>query len=182
MLSHSENQSAAHGPTRYSSLRQVTSTNEQPDTDLSKHGHLQSSLWDNTLQLTDQPNRKVFTLGVHDGFSTASIALFDLSAFPRNSIGSGSPITIAPASEIDLAIEEDSPSGNVEFTSRGSLVSERRDGKSKYLFVAEPMDPDMITKSPGVQVCIFSAVSWCYLSTLILLRSPSAPATRQGVV
>ncbi|KAI4277724.1 MAG: hypothetical protein L6R38_005385 [Xanthoria sp. 2 TBL-2021] len=157
MLSHSENQSAAHGPTRYSSLRQVTSTNEQPDTDLSKHGHLQSSLWDNTLQLTDQPNRKVFTLGVHDGFSTASIALFDLSAFPRNSIGSGSPITIAPASEIDLAIEEDSPSGNVEFTSRGSLVSERRDGKSKYLFVAEPMDPDMITKSPGVQISISSS-------------------------
>ena len=169
MLSHSENQSTAHGPTRYSSLRHVTSTNEQPDSDVSGYGDSQTPASDQPPQLSDQISRKFFTLGVHDGPSTPSTALLDLRAFAGKGIGGGIPIIIAPASEAGLAVEEESMNAINEVTPQGSLGSEPRNGKSKHLFVAEPMDPDMINKNPGVQVCIFIVVSTFHGSTLILL-------------
>ncbi|KAL8847154.1 MAG: hypothetical protein Q9221_007784 [Calogaya cf. arnoldii] len=156
MLSHSENQSTAHGPTRYSSLRHVTSTNEQPDSDVSGYGDSQTPASDQPPQLSDQISRKFFTLGVHDGPSTPSTALLDLRAFAGKGIGGGIPIIIAPASEAGLAVEEESMNAINEVTPQGSLGSELRNGKSKHLFVAEPMDPDMISKNPGVQISISS--------------------------
>lgn len=162
MLSHSENPGTVYGPAH---------------PDVSRHGHLQSS-----RPLPQQTKRKVFTLGVHDGPAPASIALLDLCAFPGNTVASGSPIIIAPASVTDPAVEEDILDGNnSEANPRGSLISGSGDGKNKHLFVAEPMGPDLITKIPDVQVCMFIAVSRCR-PTLTLLRSPSAPVTRQDVV
>ncbi|KAL8995028.1 MAG: hypothetical protein Q9169_005154 [Polycauliona sp. 2 TL-2023] len=149
MLSLSDAQSTAHGPTRYSSLRQVISTNEQSDTDVSNHRDHEPPAVDDTSHLT---HRKVFTLGVHDGSATASIALLDLSAFPQDDIAKGCPIVIAPASEADLAVEESSFEGSNDVTPRGSLVSSLRDGKRKHLFIVDPMDPDSISKNPGVQM------------------------------
>ncbi len=163
MIAHLENLGTVHGPAH---------------PDVSRHGHPQSS-----LLLPEQTKRKVFTLGVHDGTAPASIALLDLCAFPGNAVASGSPIIIAPASVTDLAVEEDFLDGgnNNEANPRGSLVSGSRDGKNKHLFVAEPMGPDLMTKVPDVQVCMFIAVSRCR-PTLTILRSPSALVTRQDVV
>ena len=161
MLSNPEIQSIAHihGPTRNSSLRQVTSTYEHPDTAVSKSTELQQSA---PLKLQQQSHqtlfRKALTLGVHDGSPTGSIALLDLNAFSGTNISSGTPITIEAASEAAFAAEDGILDGDEELTSRGPAVPNLRNGRSKHLFLAEPMDPDMITKSSDIQVCTSLAV------------------------
>lgn len=155
MLAHSENQSSAQGSMRYSALRQVTSTDEHNDTNLSKHGHLQPSISDNYSGLTNQFDRKLFKLGIHDGSSATSTALLDISAFPGTSIARGSPIIIAPAKNADPATEEDSLDAINELASRDSPHSDLSEGKSRHLFVAEPMDSETTANSPRAQVGTF---------------------------
>ena len=152
MLSHSENQSSAHGSIRHSSIHHVTSTDEHNDTNLPKYGHLQPSVSDNNSGLPNGFDRKVLKLGIYDGPSAASTALLDLSAFPGTSIARGSPIIIAPAKNADPATEEDSLEAISELASRGSPHSNLCEGKTIHLFVAEPMDPEMMAKSPRTQV------------------------------
>lgn len=155
MLSRSEDQSSAHGFMRHSSLHQVTSTDEHNDTNLSRHGHLQPSVSDNNPGLSNRFDRKVLRLDIHDGFSAASTALLDLSAFPGTSIAQGSPIIIASAKNADPATEEDSQDAISEFASRGSPHSDHGEGKSIHLFVAKPMDSELTAKSPRTQVGVF---------------------------
>ncbi|KAL8885626.1 MAG: hypothetical protein Q9215_006550 [Flavoplaca cf. flavocitrina] len=157
MLAHSENQSSAHGSMPYSSLHQVTSTDEHNDTNLSKHGHLQPSVSDNYSGLTNRFDRKVLKLGIHDGSSAASTALLDLGAFRGTSISRGSPIIIAPAKDADAATEEDSLDAISELASRGSPHSDLCEGRSSHLFVAESMDSQMTVNSPRTQISISSS-------------------------
>ncbi|KAL8876711.1 MAG: hypothetical protein Q9198_005140 [Flavoplaca austrocitrina] len=182
MLAHSENQSSAHGSMPYSSLHQVTSTDEHNDTNLSKHGHLQPSVSDNYSGLTNRFDRKVLKLGIHDGSSAASTALLDLGAFRGTSISRGSPIIIAPAKDADAATEEDYLDAISELASRGSPHSDLCEGRSSHLFVAESMDSQMTVNSPRTQVGIFVTLSYRSHSALIYFRFPSAVATQQNVV
>ncbi|KAL8912496.1 MAG: hypothetical protein Q9171_002509 [Xanthocarpia ochracea] len=159
MLPNSEIQSIAHlhGPTRNSSLRQVTSTYEHPDTAVSKSTELRQSA---SLKPQQQPHqtlfRNVLTLGVHDGSPTGSIALLDLIAFSGTNLSSGSPITIEVASEAAFAAEDGILDGDEELTSRRLAVPNSLNCRSKHLFLAEPMDPDMITKTSDMQISISS--------------------------
>lgn len=178
MLAHQESRSTtapAHEPARNSSLRQVTATDEQHETELHHPGLMPAdpAVAGESGSLT--PRDRV-TLGIHDGFAMGSSALLNPSAFPQGDISPGTLITIRHASETD-------PAGNGQRHRDGtntSYTQEATKGIGGHLFVAESMTADMTAKSSGVQVW---SPSWEASSDIdaIQVSIPSNEATSNGL-
>ncbi|KAL8815808.1 MAG: hypothetical protein Q9223_005097 [Gallowayella weberi] len=169
MLASSESQSTAHthGPTRHSSLRKVTSTDEHTDAEVAQHATLSRPLAV-VPQLTSLTVvQKVLILGLLDGSMTSSAALVDFNVFPKGTISKGSPIAISTASETDLATHVEFPDGKDNDSLQRKIIPRFSNGSTRHLFVAEPADPDLTAKYPGVQVFISSnEATRCGLKTL----------------
>ncbi|KAL8800325.1 MAG: hypothetical protein Q9182_005252 [Xanthomendoza sp. 2 TL-2023] len=159
MLASSENQSTAHthGPTRHSSLRQVTSTDEPTDPDLAQHA-TPSRPPTVAPQLTSPTVvQKVLTLGLLDGSMTISAALVDFNVFPKGTISKGSPVAISTASETDLPAHLEFPVGKDNDSLQRKTIPRFGNGSTRHLFVAEPAGPDVTAKYPGVQQIFISS-------------------------
>ncbi|KAI4199696.1 MAG: hypothetical protein LQ350_004418 [Teloschistes chrysophthalmus] len=138
----------AHGPARISSLRQVTSTDDRHEPDfISDQGYLPASS-PPAMQSTMLVDEKILTLGTYEGYSTNGTALVDLTAFPQNTIGIGSLVTISPIpdSEADPSQHE---------RNEHMLPGQRyANGVVRPLFVVESMPPEIQAQSSNVQVSI----------------------------
>ncbi|KAL8692611.1 MAG: hypothetical protein Q9218_002398 [Villophora microphyllina] len=146
----------AHGPARNSSLRQVTSTDEQ---------HVPESGQDQrhppiAATTATRPGilafEKLLTLGIHEGSSPNASALVDLTALPRDTVSVGTLVTISPILETEATRNEHSDHGRDGISQRMPPSHGQAKGVARSLFVVEPMPPDMLARSSGVQVSIQS--------------------------
>ncbi|KAL9600361.1 MAG: hypothetical protein Q9219_003211 [cf. Caloplaca sp. 3 TL-2023] len=179
MVAHAESQSGTrpHGPMRTSTLRQVTTTEDDLDTEaIPNPSHQQHASLPPPLS-SCQPKsfRKTIKLAVHDPSSTGSSALLNPLVFPEDSIQKGSLVTISPKSEADANENGDSHRDKISKEADDSSAGELGNGRRKHLFTTCPMSPDSNGKYPGIQVSIGAPEaaryglrpnSWALVSTI----------------
>ncbi|KAL8776315.1 MAG: hypothetical protein Q9194_003229, partial [Teloschistes cf. exilis] len=141
----------AHGPARISSLRQVISTDDRHEPDfIAGQAHLSVSS-PPAMQSTMLLGEKILTLGTHEASSTNGTALIDLTAFPQDTLGIGSLVTISPIPE-----SEPDPSQHEKNDAHQQMPPGQRypKGLARPLFVVESMPPEMQAQPSNVQVSI----------------------------
>ena len=153
MLAHAESHGGlrAHQPLRNSTLRHVTATDEDPDTEISPNPSLQHPATRAFRHLSEKPIQRIVTLGIHDRSSAGSTALIDPTVFPEDALKEGVLITISPAPDSDTPINDQfyhGESGN----KRGNASTPKPTVNDRqHLFLAEAMLPDPSGKSPEIQ-------------------------------
>ncbi|KAL8720930.1 MAG: hypothetical protein Q9225_002286 [Loekoesia sp. 1 TL-2023] len=154
MLAQTESHSGTrtHEPLRNSTLRQVTLTDENPETGPThtnpQHPHIFA-----TSQLAEWKNLEKFVkLGIHDSVSLSSSALLDPRVFPEGAIRKGTLITISPARDTGPAVDGQSHNGKGGKKVGRPSAHELESGNRRYLFAAEPIRPDSSGNLSDVRV------------------------------
>lgn len=166
MLAHMESHSGTrtHEPLRNSTLRHVTLTDENPETEPTHKAAPWHARPFATSQLVEWKNlEKLVKLGVYDSVSVSSSALLDPSIFPEGAIRKGTLITVTPALDPGAAAHDQSYNGTSRKKKDQPFAHELDSGNKRYLFAAEPINPDPSGKFPDVRVgsVILQVVTHC---------------------
>ncbi|KAI4253840.1 MAG: hypothetical protein LQ352_003449 [Teloschistes flavicans] len=153
MLSSAEKRSTAraHGPARISSLRQVSSTNDHDGPESTSGQDNQPVSSPPALQPAMPVYEKILTLGTHESLPTSATALVSLTAFPQDTIRSGSLVTISPILENEVDHSQHEKNGAHRQISPGQGSAK---GVLRPLFVVEPMPSEVQAQASNVQVLI----------------------------
>ncbi|KAL8938356.1 MAG: hypothetical protein Q9216_003936, partial [Gyalolechia sp. 2 TL-2023] len=156
MLAHTENQGGlrAHGPLRNSTLRQVTSTDENPGDGVT----LDASPGRRPLPTNPQRGEskhfpKVARLGILDASAVTTCALLDPATFPED-IPKPRLITIGPAPDTDAAVEGQPQNGSTIRRTHRTSICGLANGINSHLFTTEFLDSNQSAKPPDAQIYI----------------------------
>ncbi|KAL8761575.1 MAG: hypothetical protein Q9184_002312 [Pyrenodesmia sp. 2 TL-2023] len=144
MLAHADTPLLArpHGPVRNSTLRQVTSTYDNPGEEAGNDGspRQRSPV---SPPLDDQKiHEQIVTLGLHDGLSTTSTVLLHPDLFPTAANNRQTVVRICPVTDDDLV--DDHRAHKAKLRKQKSMEHGQLSGN---VFFAEPMGPDMAAKA-----------------------------------
>lgn len=154
MLAHTENQGGlrTHEPLRNSTLRQVTSTDEDPEDGVTPDTGLGHLPLFTTSQLGEPKHfQRIVRLSISDGLPRTSCALLDPTTF-HDEIAKGRLITIGPAPDTGVAVEGQPRNGNGNEKADRTSAHELADGNHKHLFTTEPLASNPSSRTPDVQV------------------------------
>ncbi|KAI4166701.1 MAG: hypothetical protein LQ343_007824 [Gyalolechia ehrenbergii] len=156
MLAHTENQGGlrTHEPLRNSTLRQVTSTDEDPEDGVTPDTGLGHLPLFTTSQLGEPKHfQRIVRLSISDGLPRTSCALLDPTTF-HDEIAKGRLITIGPAPDTGVAVEGQPRNGNGNEKADRTSAHELADGNHKHLFTTEPLASNPSSRTPDVQILI----------------------------
>lgn len=153
MIAHTESQGGLriYEPLRNSTLRQVSSTGENPEDGITPNaGFGHSSPFAGPFTGEYKYFQKIVTLGVSNAIPTTTRALLSSTTFPEN-INKGGLITIelSPASNGAAEVQSRSSKDRDK-----SSAYELADGTYKHLFTTEQLTPDPSTETQDAQVQI----------------------------
>lgn len=149
MLAHTDTPLLArpHGPVRNSTLRQVTSTYDDPGTEAGndesagQRSPASPPLDDQTIY------EQILTLGLHDGLSTTSTVLLHPDLFPTATNNRQTVVRLCPVTDDDLVYDHHPHKAKLR-----KEKSVEHGQVSGNVFFAEPMSLDMAAKAHSSKV------------------------------
>ncbi|KAL8709911.1 MAG: hypothetical protein Q9220_005361 [cf. Caloplaca sp. 1 TL-2023] len=106
--------------------------------------------------------QRIFSLGIHDGTSANLGALLHESIFADGSFLPGSLVAIAVTRSGSEFAHRESHDDAKNAQVQGSPEQAPSSGTRKHLFIAQPMNPDIMAKNPSVQISICSDQATAY--------------------
>ena len=158
MLAKSESQSGTrtHEPLRNSNLRQVTTTDEDPEPHTTYNAGLLHPGQHAAGRFGDwTPFQKIAILGIRDGSSTGT-AMLEPTVFGEDVAARGTLITIGPPPDADAPANNNHQNGNSSIKRASNSVPGLSHDSRIHLFAVEPMFPEPGGRTLDAQVRSFN--------------------------